>query len=514
MSTGIGRLAALVALAAAIALAYAPALAGMKAMWDATPMYSFGYIVPFVSAYLVWTRRDALAAITPRPERAAGAAVFGIAAVLLVVGRLASLQILEQFSFVVALVAAVLLVWGWATLRTIWMAVAYLLLIVPFWDALTEPLHAPFQRQSAHIGVALLQILDIPVYQEGNFIYLPTVRLEVARACSGVNYLVAVLALGVPLAYLSLPTMSRRILLVGSAVAVAALSNGLRVALIGTLAYADVGSPLHGPAHMLHGLFVSGVGYVVLLGGLRLLAPAGGAPRAQAPTAASPPESAPDRASIRRGIDVPVRRVLATAGLFAGLWGALALYRPVPVPLLRPLVTLPAVLGAWQAVPSGLADATWWRDADDSVHRIYVGPGGERLEVAIGYFAAQTQGREAASHLSGPLHRAITATVALPDGGGGPVVNQVSLAAPGGRRTGVFWYDVGGTIATSQLRAKLATARSVLASRRSAALIVVVLDAGVPGHDSPAPARPPAVDLAVELRRALAGITGSPEPES
>ncbi|MEO5821854.1 MAG: archaeosortase/exosortase family protein, partial [Vicinamibacteraceae bacterium] len=57
----------LVLLAAAIAYAHATALLGMKAMWDGTPMYSFGYIVPFVSAYLVWARRDALAATVARP---------------------------------------------------------------------------------------------------------------------------------------------------------------------------------------------------------------------------------------------------------------------------------------------------------------------------------------------------------------------------------------------------------------------------------------------------------------
>ena len=45
--------ASLALLAIGVAYAHAAALTGMKAMWDGTPMYSFGYIVPFVSAYLV-----------------------------------------------------------------------------------------------------------------------------------------------------------------------------------------------------------------------------------------------------------------------------------------------------------------------------------------------------------------------------------------------------------------------------------------------------------------------------
>ena len=41
--------------------------------------------------------------------------------------------------------------------------------------------------------------------------------------------------------------------------------------MIGALVYYDIGAPLHGPAHVLHGLFVSGIGHVALFVGLWLL---------------------------------------------------------------------------------------------------------------------------------------------------------------------------------------------------------------------------------------------------
>ena len=119
----------------------------------------------------------------------------------------------------------------------------------------------------------ILQLVGVPAYHEGVTLHLPTITLEVARACSGVNYLIAVLALGLPLGYLYLPSLPRRAILIVSAVIIAAVSNSLRVALIGMLAYWEIGSPLHGPFHVLHGLFVSGIGYVVLFAGLRMLTP-------------------------------------------------------------------------------------------------------------------------------------------------------------------------------------------------------------------------------------------------
>ena len=59
--------------------------------------------------------------------------------------------------------------------------------------------------------------------------------------------------------------------------------------MIGALVYYDLGAPLHGPAHVLHGLFVSAIGHVALFVGLWLLGSreqraAAGAPAAAVPT--------------------------------------------------------------------------------------------------------------------------------------------------------------------------------------------------------------------------------------
>ncbi len=486
--------AALILLALALAVAYGPALASMKAMWDATPMYSFGYVVPVVAAFLVWTRRCTLAAIAPRADLAGGLATFCGALVLLGIGRIAGIQIAEQVSFVVALVAIVLLIWGRTMLRAIWLPIAYLSLMVPLWDVFTEPLHAPFQRLSARIGIALLQAFDIPVFLDGTFIHLPTITLEVARACSGVNYLVAVLALGVPLAHLYLPSLWRRVLLLTSAIAIAALSNGLRVALIGILVHLEVGSPLHGPAHVLHGLFVSGIGFVVLLVGLHWLAPVPSAAPTDVPGAGT-------------AWTIPARRVLATALLFVAASGALAAYRPRPAALERPLSSLAVVIGPWRATGVDLRTAPWWQQADDTLRRTYVGPGDVHVEVAIGYFSRQQQGFEPASHLSAPLHRARVRVAALNPSGSGPAVNYIRLRSPAGSREGVFWYDIGGAVVATQWAAKAATVQSVLTTRSSAGLIVVVLAA-----DQRDDATRSAAALADAIQRELAPFVWGPGP--
>lgn len=63
----------------------------------------------------------------------------------------------------------------------------------------------------------------------GIYIDLPTVRIEVAQACSGFRSLVALGATGVLLSYMTQKRWAYRILLVAAVVPIAILSNSLRV---------------------------------------------------------------------------------------------------------------------------------------------------------------------------------------------------------------------------------------------------------------------------------------------
>lgn len=491
--------AAAVALLVALAFAFGPALAGMRATWDSTPMYSFGYIVPLISAFMIWRRRDLLARLRTTPARISGTVVVLGAAALLVGARLGGVQVVEQGAFLLAVAGIVLLLWGRAVMHAVWFALAYLVLMVPFWESLTEPLHLPFQQLSANLGIRMLQVVGIPSHREGLYLFLPNVTLEVARACSGVNYLVAILALGLPLGYLYLPTVWRRVLLLAMAIGVAAVSNSLRVALIGVLSYLEIGSPLHGPGHVLHGVFVSGIGYVVLLVGLRVLSPktpSTPAPAPGTPAAAFQPAAA--RVNLR-AILPPAGLAVAASAVFAAAAVFLALYQPKPVPLANALANLPDRLGGWTTSGLGGSD-TWWSGADDELRRRYSRGTAGPVDVAVAYFATQQQGRELAGQEAGRLHLAITGDdVRLADGSR---INAVRLKTPDGPRPGLFWYEIDGQPLTSPRDVKVRTTWNTLRHRRSNGTMVVLLGPTTPAAG---PADFSALrELADALRGALA----------
>jgi EpsI family protein len=279
-----------------------------------------------------------------------------------------------------------------------------------------------------------------------------------------VNYLVAVLALALPLSILRLRQWSRRLLLVTSAMAIAALANGLRVALIGALAHWEIGSPLHGPFHVLHGLFVAGVGYVVLFVGLNILE------RREKPTEVI------DSPAPAAGPPQPMWTTRAATGLAVMFWIVALLgtrTMAVPVALATPLERLPLQLGAWTIAPfdtSSEDPPANWSGADSHIIRRYQQTDGHTASVGIWYFASQRQDREIVNASVAALHRgAVTRAIPLGDGS-----TLIVNAVQGENNIGLFWYELDGVPEASHYVAKLRSLWTALTSRRSNGAVIML----------------------------------------
>jgi EpsI family protein len=460
--------------------AFAEPLMAMVRQWDVSPMYSYAYVVPPISAYLLWSRRDALSREPVRPARLAAVPLLLLALVMHAVGAVAAIQLLQQLAFIVTIAGIVLYAFGWRHFVLSAPALGYLLFMVPLWDVFTEHLHAPFQNNSARLGVWLVRLIDVPAYREDVIISLPNVTLEVARACSGVNYLVAVLALALPLAFLRLDRMWRRAVLIVSAVAIAALANGVRVALIAVLAYYEVGSPLHGPFHVLHGLFVAAVGYVALFAGLRLL---------RSPESRSDASMVKEAAPVRVGLPaLPARWSADLGGLAILMWAvALAGFMQVttPVTLAAPLDRLPTRLGSWTAETTQTSAAEGsvpaWRLADEYIRRSYRSDDGRKAVVEVWYFEMQRQNRELVNFEASDLHRRAS-RVAVPLAAGTSLQANV-IDWPERKEVGMFWYEIGGVAEADPLATKMRGAWNGLVARHSNGAVVMLRTDALPGFE-------------------------------
>ena len=192
-----------VLLLAAFAAIYYSTFRWLINVWSADREFSHGFLVPIVSLYLIWIRRDKIRTIVPYPSITTGTIVLMTSALLLAAGRAGGFVLAEGISLLLFIPACVLFLGGWSCLKALALPMGYLLFMVPWMEEFLSHIHWPFQILSAKIGVSILEILGYPVFLERIYIFLPEITLKVVEACSGVRFLTAVVALGFPLVYIT-----------------------------------------------------------------------------------------------------------------------------------------------------------------------------------------------------------------------------------------------------------------------------------------------------------------------
>jgi exosortase len=228
------------ALVAAFGWCYWPVIPGLVAQWLNEPEYSHGILVPFISAYLIWSRRDALRAVPLTPGYA-GLGVIALATLMYLAGSVGADLFLQRSSFVVMLAGAVLFVAGPIALRLVLFPLTLLLLMIPLPGILFNAIAFPLQLFAAQVASRVLELCDVPVFREGNVMHLAAASLDVEEACSGIRSLMSLTTLSIVYVYLIHKSWISRVLLVAAVIPIAIIANVFRVTVTGLLAhYASV----------------------------------------------------------------------------------------------------------------------------------------------------------------------------------------------------------------------------------------------------------------------------------
>ena len=256
-------------IATALLSLYWSILSGLVADWWNDPDNSHGFLIPLVSVYFAWERRERLAALTPRPT-AWGLILLLSGLGLLFLGQIGAELFLTRFSLVVVIAGLVLYILGWKYLTTLAFPIALLGFMIPLPAILLNTITLPLQLLAAKMSTFCLQFIEIPVFREGNLIFLPETTLEVAEACSGIRSLVSLTALAVVFAYLTQRPLWKRAILVLSSVPIALIANAFRIWGTGVLAHWYGAQAAEDFYHFFAGWLVFLVAFALLLavGGL------------------------------------------------------------------------------------------------------------------------------------------------------------------------------------------------------------------------------------------------------
>ena len=204
--------------------------------WIVDGNYSHGFLIIPIALYLVWERRAQLSAAAPRPSWM-GLAVFAGGILILLAGLWGSELFLSRFALIPVIAGIVWFVLGWNHLKILLFPIAFLLLMIPIPSIIFNQIAFPLQMFASRVGEWAISVVGIPVLREGNVLILAHTTLEVAEACSGIRSLVSLITLGIVYGYFMDPRAWVRILIVVSAVPVAIVANGARVAGTGMAAH-------------------------------------------------------------------------------------------------------------------------------------------------------------------------------------------------------------------------------------------------------------------------------------
>ncbi len=446
--------------------AFMPDWMRMVGQWWNSSTYTHILLVPAIIAWLVWVRRLAVVRLDPQAWWP-GLLMVGGAAAIWLLGAFSGLDLLRQAGAVALLPASAVMLLGPQVSTALTFPLAYFVFLVPFGDELIPAL----QLVTAKLTIALTHFSGVKAAIDGVFIDTPAGLFEVAEACSGVKFLIAMIAFGALAANVCFRSWPRRIAFMALAIVAPILANGVRAWGTIYLAQSYGVEAAGGFDHIVYGWIFFGL---VMAGVLGLSWRFFDRPSDDPMVDLASIEGSPLLTRLA-AMKIASLTALAVVGLTVGtakVWAAAAdrLSAPVPAQLY-----LPDVLG-WHRVD--YAPNVWWEPrAQGADHRLlgrYADGHGRLVDVFVAFYAAQREGGEAGSFGEG----------AVPSGGdwawagmGPPVVSARSdvLRARGNlSRLAITRYRTGQLTTGSEARLKLATIADRLLLRRRPAIVLIV----------------------------------------
>jgi len=228
--------------------------ASMVQVWLVNETFTHGFLILPISLWLIWQKRQSIAALTPKAEVKVLAILIPILFIWTVANTV-DIQVIQQLAMIALIPTLIWLTLGGAIMLSILFPLLFLFFSVP----LGQELIPPMMDLTAQFTVSLIQLIGVPIYQEGLFFTLPSGNWSVVEECSGVRYLIASVALGTIFAYNGYTSFKKRAIFIFFAILVPIIANGLRafgIVMIGHLSNMELAT---GVDHLLYGWVFFGV---------------------------------------------------------------------------------------------------------------------------------------------------------------------------------------------------------------------------------------------------------------
>ncbi len=164
--------------------------------------YEHGPLVLMVCCWLFWTKRAELAALTPRPAPWAGGIALAFGLFMYFIGHSLNLPLFEVSAQLPIVAGALLALLGWQALRICWFALLFMVFLIPLPPFVIVAITSALKTRVSAAAEMLLYHAGYPIARDGVIITIGQYRMLVADACSGMNSMYSLSAMGLLYLYI------------------------------------------------------------------------------------------------------------------------------------------------------------------------------------------------------------------------------------------------------------------------------------------------------------------------
>ena len=365
----------------------------LASRWQTQEEYSYGYLIPLIVVWLLWSRRQALVASVGRPSWL-GFGLIVIAAVMHIIGQLSALYFLSQTGFILVLFGIALGFGGYSLFKVVFVPILFLGFSIPLPYFLDASLSWRLQLVSSQLGVFFIRLFQVPVFLQGNVIDLGVYKLQVVDACSGLRYLYPLLSLSFLAAYLFQAPFWQRAVIFLSAIPITIVMNSIRIGLVGILVNSWGPQDADGLLHFFEGWIIFIACAVILIGEMSLLARFGlgkGFFEIFYPPEIDVRPQSQNKSGRTLNFASPISCLLLLIAV--GLAGFAVSVRQEINPERKSFATFPSTLGEWKGQPSTMEAAIVNKlGFSDYVLSDFAKPNARPVNFYVAYYASQRSG--------------------------------------------------------------------------------------------------------------------------
>ena len=381
----------------ALGFAFQQTIADMVYRWDTKEEYGYGYMIPVITLFLIWQRKNEIQREKFSPSWF-GVLIILLGAGIFFLGAVATTHTLSQYAMVLILLGVMYTVMGWRAFKIIAVPMILLFFMVPLPPFIYNTLSTKLQLISSEIGVAVIRLFGVSVYLEGNVIDLGVYKLQVVEACSGLRYLFPLMSLSFIAAYIYKAELWKKIVIFLSSIPITVLMNSFRIGVIGVLVEFFGIEQAEGFLHDFEGWIIFMACMALLIIEMALLSKVGKNKQNLADAfAIDLPEKLECSEKRERTLGSHhIVLLFASVGILAS--SLYAQGREDQIQVRKVFAEFPLEFGQWKGRADTLENI--YLDSlklDDYLMTDYVGESGEPINFYIAYYASQQAGEAAHS---------------------------------------------------------------------------------------------------------------------